>query len=89
MKTLMVGYDLNKPGQQYPRLIAKLKSFPKWWHYLDSTWLIKTDLGVTQVRDALWSLMDSSDELLVIDVTGDAMAWQGLPPRAGAWIKAA
>jgi hypothetical protein len=85
----MVGYDLNRPGKDYTTLIERLKSFPNWWHYLDSTWLIKTDMSAVQVRDLLWAVMDQTDELLVIDVTDRPMAWAGLPPRGSEWLRAA
>lgn len=39
MATLLVGYDLNKPGQNYDDLWVHLKDLGPWWHYLDSTWL--------------------------------------------------
>jgi hypothetical protein len=87
VRTLLVGYDLNKPGQHYEPLIDKLKSYPTWWHYLDSTWLIRASLTPVQLRDALKPFLDSSDELLVIDVTGDPAAWRGFTSRAGAWIQ--
>jgi hypothetical protein len=41
-RTMLVGYDLNKPAQDYPKLIEKLKNFSAWWHHLDSTWLVRT-----------------------------------------------
>ena len=87
MKTILVGYDLNAPGKDYRPLIEKLKSFGTWWHYLDSTWLIKSSLSVVQIRDMLWSLMDANDELLVVDVTGDAMAWNGIKPSGSSWLR--
>lgn len=42
MNTLLVGYDLNRPGQNYTELIEYLKSQVTWWHHLDSTWLVVT-----------------------------------------------
>ena len=87
MKTLLIGYDLNKSGQNYDELIEQLKSYSKWWHYLDSTWLIKTDDDHKKVRTDLRALIDSNDELLVIDVSGDAAAWAGFSDRAGTWLK--
>lgn len=86
MRTLLVGYDLNKPGQNYEPLLEKLKSYETWWHHLDSTWLIRADLTAVQLRDALRPFIDPSDELLVIDVTADAAAWVGFQSRAGDWI---
>ena len=87
MKTLMVGYDLNKAGQNYDDLIKRLKQYDKWWHSLDSTWLIRTEDSHITVRDTLKQLVDTNDELLVVDVTGDAAAWTGFSDKAGKWIK--
>jgi hypothetical protein len=53
MPTHIVCYDLNKPGQNYSDLIAKLKSYGNWWHHLDSTWLVVTRLSAQQLRDEL------------------------------------
>lgn len=88
MKTMLVGYDLNRPGQNYGDLIDRLKEFPGWWHHLDSTWIVKTDKTHVQVRDELKQhLLDSNDELLVVDITGDAAAWCGFSDRASTWLK--
>jgi hypothetical protein len=84
---MLVGYDLNSPGKDYKPLIERLKMFGSWWHNLDSTWLVKTTMTVTQVRDTLRPLMDTNDELLVLDVTGRAAAWTGFRASAGQWIK--
>lgn len=86
MRTLLVGYDLNSPGQDYSDLVASLKSNPQWWHYLDSTWLIRTTQTPVQVRDDLRKLIDKNDELLVMDVTGRSAAWSGFREKAGQWI---
>jgi hypothetical protein len=86
MKTLLVGYDLNKPGKNYDALIDRLKEHGTWWHNLDSTWLVRTNLTVVELRDVLADLIDSSDELLVVDVTGDAAAWAGFKKTASEWL---
>jgi hypothetical protein len=86
MRTLLVGYDLDKPGQNYPKLEAALKEFGVWWHELDSTWIVRADLTTVQLRDQLAALVDSNDKLLVIDITGDAAAWKGFTSQGGQWI---
>lgn len=86
MNTLMIGYDLNAAGQRYEDLIEKLKSLGAWWHHLDSTWLLKTSLTAKQMRDELKQYLDSNDELLVIDVTGQSWASQGFSERANSWL---
>ncbi|MEK6328465.1 MAG: SinR family protein [Actinomycetota bacterium] len=77
MSTLLVGYDLNRPGQDYANLIERIKQIGVWWHHLDSTWLVKTGLTPAQLRDDLKRYVDSGDELLVLDVTGAAWAGTG------------
>lgn len=87
MRTMLVGYDLNRPGQNYAGLFAALKAVPLWWHYLDSTWLLRTEETAAQLRDRLLAHIDGGDELLVIDVSGRAAAWSGFGERGGQWIK--
>jgi hypothetical protein len=77
VNTILIGYDLNRPGQNYAELIAAIKDLGAWWHRLDSTWLVKTWLSPTEVRDELRPYMDSGDEILTIDVTGRAWAAAG------------
>lgn len=87
MSTLLIGYDLNREGQKYNELITKIKSLGAWWHHLDSTWIVKTSLTASSVRDILSPLTDSNDELLVIDITGDAAAWKGFNESGSKWLK--
>ena len=87
MSTLLVGFDLDIPGQNYRALTERLKRFAVWWHHLDSTWLVQTDMNVVQLRDELRALVDGSDKLLVVDVTGRPAAWCGFNDRAATWIK--
>jgi len=53
MKTYLIGYDLNKQGQDYTTLIDKIKVLGNWWHCLDSTFIIKTNSSGSQIRDYL------------------------------------
>jgi len=84
----LIGYDLNRNDDDYSELIAAIKNLTgTWWHNLDSTWLVKTDLSASQVRDHLKPHLDSNDEMLVIDITGDSAAWTGFSPKASKWLK--
>ncbi|SEL63912.1 hypothetical protein SAMN04488505_102737 [Chitinophaga rupis] len=86
MKTYLIGYDLNKPHQDYPELINKIKQFKTWWHYLDSTWIVKSDLTAAQIREYLKPHIDSNDELLVVSLTGEG-AWYGFNDKGSKWLK--
>jgi hypothetical protein len=82
-----VGYDLNRPGQNYQKLWDYLKSRNNWWHHLDSTWIVKTYQTAAQLRDDIVRLIDPNDEVLVVDITGDAAAWFGFNVEGSAWLK--
>jgi hypothetical protein len=86
MPTLVIGYDLNRPGQSYRPLIERIKNHGSWWHHLDSTWFVVTSLTPTQMRDDLRRYIDSSDELLVLNVTHDSWAGVGFEQRAYDWL---
>lgn len=86
MKMLMVGYDLNKSGQNYDKLIEALKSYGTYWHCLDSTWLIKTTKTCAQVCEELTTCIDSNDELLVAELAG-AAAWYGFNEKESEWLQ--
>lgn len=75
MPVYMIGYDLKKPGKDYQTLInAITKSFPNYWHCLDSTWLIVTDHTPKQVADYLLQFIDANDRVLVATMAKGA-AW--------------
>lgn len=86
MPTLMIGYDLNAPGQTYDDLIDRIKSHGGWWHHLDSTWLVSTALSARQMRDDLTAYLDPNDELLVLDVTGVNWATKGIAKSGNDWL---
>ncbi|SEG42433.1 hypothetical protein SAMN05421819_2857 [Bryocella elongata] len=85
MAVYVIGYDLDKPGQDYSSLIAEIKGLGSWWHCLDSTWIINTQLTATEVRDALKAKMDANDKLLVAAV-GAPGAWSGFDKNCSDWL---
>lgn len=87
MNAILVGYDLNKQGQNYPKIIEALKAYGTWFHSLDSTWIIKTTESASQVMAKLEKLVDANDELLVIDITGDFATWTGFDQKSSDWLK--
>ena len=86
MNTLLVSYDLYKPGQGYQVLYETLKSFGTWWHCLDSVWIVRTSYSATQVRDQLAHHIDNNDRLLVVSLTGQS-GWSGFDPKCSTWLK--
>ncbi len=86
MNKYLITYDLkNKSIKDYSSLFRALKVIGPWWHYLDSTWIIKTDLKASQIWDHLASHLSTNDNLLIIKIdTGDKWGW--LPKDAWAWL---
>lgn len=86
MATYMVGYDLNRPGQDYKDLIGAIEKLSGTrWHCLDSTWLIVTDRSAKEIRDALKPHLDGNDELLVAKMAGEG-AWAGFNEECSSWL---
>lgn len=81
----LITYDLNKPGQNYNSLYEAIKKIGRWWHHLDSNWLVETNNNsASQISDILRKEIDKNDNLLVIRVTRDYAGW--LPKKAWDWI---
>jgi hypothetical protein len=86
MKSYLIGYDLRRPGQDYKDLIEAIKNLGAWWHCLDSTWIIKSNLTAEQIRDNLTPYIDDNDKLLVVKLFREA-AWTGFDKNCADWLQ--
>lgn len=87
MTKYMIGYDLNRPGQNYDKLTEAIKGVgSNWWHCLDSSWIVISNLTAVQIRDTLAPHIDKNDELLVAALTSES-AWQGFDTDCSSWLK--
>lgn len=66
---LSFSYDLKKPGRNYDELYGTIKSAPSWAHAMDSLWFIRTGESVDMWSDRLRGVMDTNDDLFVVDIT--------------------
>jgi hypothetical protein len=85
MKVYSVSYDLKGTNRDYTRLIAALQSAGKWWHFLESTWLIATDEAPAQLWKRVASAIQKRDFLMIIEVRNNVSGW--LPKEAWDWIR--
>lgn len=85
MKSYLITYDLNRSGQNYPILIEKIKAFERYQHCMDSIWLIKTTDSAIQIMNYLKPCIDINDELLIVELNGEA-SWIGIGKRCIEWI---
>src|SRR5438876_5303744 len=86
MAVYCVSYDLKGTDRDYEPLEAALRSKGKWWHFLQSTWLLATDETPAEIWDRIRSTIRKQDFLLIIEVRDNAQGW--LPKQAWDWIHA-
>lgn len=86
MNTYIVSYDLQRPGKDYSTLIEHLKSYPGWAKPLESVWLIKSSLGISDFTNQISIKIDQNDKLIVVEVTKKPVAWVNLDQEVINWI---
>lgn len=85
MTAYSITYDLSTSGKKdYEGLHEAIKQQGDWWHYLDSTWLVKTDETPSKIWQRLKPHMDKRDDLLIIEIRDNVSGW--LPQKAWKWI---
>ena len=86
MNKYLITYDLNnKSIKNYESLFVALKSIGPWWHYLESTWIIKTNLTSAQLWNHLAGHVTTTDRMLIVKIDNfDKWGW--LPQDAWNWL---
>jgi len=84
MTAYSITYDLKTPGRDYNGLYEAIKASGKWWHYLDSTWIVITNETSQQIWERLEKSVDKNDFVLIIEVKRNSFGW--LPKDAWDWI---
>ena len=72
--TYLISYDLNAPGKNYDGLYKAIENASNgtWCRPLRSVYIIKSSLSSKDIYDHLAPCLDSSDRVLVIEVTNKA-----------------
>ena len=84
MAIYMISYDLTRPGQDYKDVRDTIESLGAWCHYLESNYLVKTSLSITDVNDKITKYLDGSDRLLVCEIVKPISGW--LTKKQWDWI---
>lgn len=81
-----ITYDLNKTGQDYDTLYAKIRSLGVTNHPLQNLWLLDSTYGIETVRDEIRKVVDSNDTIFVARLyKGGYSAW--MSQDAHAWLE--
>jgi hypothetical protein len=84
MRTLLVTYDLDRPGQDYTDVLKEIKKFA-WARLSESSYAVHTDLEPQQLFNRLSPYLDSNDTLYVITLNRP-YAGQG-PREVNSWLE--
>ena len=84
MRVLLVTYVLKQPFANYSGLFETLQTATKWWHYLDSTWLIATNETPKEWYNKFSRFIHKNDLILIIEVKRNY--WGLLPHEAWSWL---
>ena len=84
-KKYLITYNTKTPNWNYTGFFNALQSIGPWWHYLDTTWIVKSSLTSQQVYSMLGPHLSRSDFILVVEIIpGNRYGW--LPQEAWNWI---
>jgi hypothetical protein len=89
MATILIAYDIHPPrGGAYDDLVNTIQSLGPWWHHLETIWIVQCAHTPGEIRDRLKSRIGNEDQLLVIDISGDAAGWVGVNESGRTWLEA-
>lgn len=85
-KIYVVSYDFKEPTTRLlQEFTSELKKFGAWWHFIDGTWLIKSELDAKGIYARLKPHIDNDVNLLILEAGTDAAGL--LPRKAWDWIR--
>lgn len=74
----IISYDLNKSEKNYSGVSEAIKSASNgvWCHFLDSTWVIKSNyLSANDIFDLIKPNLDSDDRCIVVELKNNYQGW--------------
>lgn len=65
----LISYDLNKPEQDYPKIVDVIKSYRTYCKVLKSQCFIRSNKTATEIGKHLMEHLDENDQLLICEFT--------------------
>lgn len=84
-KLYLITYDLKGKNKDYSSLYETIKSYKTWWHYMESTWIIKTSESSGSITKKLIKNVEDIDALLVVRLSEDFNGIQS--EKSWEWIE--
>lgn len=85
LKTYVVAYDLLNEGGDYGPFFRAIQAVEAYSRPLESAWIIRSRLPLTDVARGLSASLDQEDRLLIVECN-DHAAWRALMPTTVEWL---
>ena len=84
-KKYLITYNLKTTNWNYTGFFSTLQNIGSWWHYLDTTWIIKSEFTSQQIYSMIAPHLSKSDLILVVEIVANtSFGW--LPKDAWDWL---
>jgi hypothetical protein len=85
LNVLLISYALRTLAVDYSPLYQAIKrNSATWWHFLDDTWIIETNMTADDLGRLLITHISTNDSLIVVRITPEHQGW--LPQIAWDWL---
>jgi len=72
---LHISYDLRDPGQNYDKVIERIKQLGSWAKIHYSFWYVNSASTASQAVDFLTPVLDANDRVYVVDAVRRQNIW--------------
>lgn len=84
----LITYDINSILKNHKPLHEAIKRCSiKWWHHMNNTWLIRSDLNSDQIFDSICGNFNQNDRVLIIQIHRNSQHQGWLNKNAWEWIE--
>lgn len=86
-KKYLITCNLKTPNWNYTGFLTAITQLGAWWHYIDSTWIIKDTNHTPQtMHQILGPHLSRTDYILIVEIVNtNKYGW--LPPDAWQWLE--
>jgi hypothetical protein len=82
---LLITFALRNKLRDYDSFFVAIRGNAlQWWHYIETSYVVVTTYGPTEMANRLALHIEPTDSILVIPVTAPMNGW--LPPEAWTWL---
>lgn len=76
-KLYSISYDLRQPGRNYEGLYSAIQDCGPFFHALESTWFVKSELSANEIYEKLKDQKDTNDHILISEIenTKNQQGW--------------